>query len=144
MAKNVVYLAVLLILVVVDASFLADPRPKQDVTLFVLNTKALNTFTSAFITVAGTVAVCLGLGYLCRRFLSRRLAYAALLGFLGFSAFIALQVFVYFSYAEREEMLTGSFVTGATLLGVIMMIVFGKEAFAVAQQRDPKPSAKHL
>jgi|GEM_PF-6218551 len=144
MGKNLIYLGVLLVLVVVDASLLANTQPKQDVTLFVLNSKALNTFGSALLTVAGTVAVCLLLGYLVRRFLSRRIAYAVLLALFAFSAYIALQVYVYFTYSEREELLTSGFVTGSTLLGVLMMIIFAKEAWGVTRSRNPRPSPERI
>jgi len=138
------YLALLVILAIIDASLLANQEPKSDVTLFVINSTAVRTFPAAFLTVGGTVAICLLVAYLIRRFLSRRLAYAALLACLTFSAYVALQVFVYFTYSQREETLGMEFVAGATLLGVIMMIVFGKEAYGVTRNRSSKPSPQHL
>ena len=142
--KNIVYLAILLVLVIVDASLLADPEPKGNVTLFVINSQAVRTFLGAFLTAGGTIAICLLVAYLIRRFLSRRLAYAALLACLALSAYVALQVFVYFTHAQREDTLGTEFVAGSVLLGVIMMIVFGKESFGVTQNRDSRPSTQHL
>lgn len=136
--KNAIYLGILAILVIVDAMLLADTRPKENITLFVLNTQAVATLGSALLTVGGTIAICLLIAYLCRRFLSPTPALVSLLILFGFSAFTTLRMYVATTYADREEMLTGDFIAGATLLGVLMMIVFGKEAYDVTKLRHPK------
>ena len=131
--RNPFFYILLLVLVVLDGWLLAHPNLIGQLQEFYLDRTYFETFPKALGTVAVVVGMALLMAWIAGR-LGRTVGIVVLLFLLAVSAYWLLTSFM--QYNSGVNKLTGAgFRSGAMLLPVLVVLVFGKTVFDVLQRK---------
>lgn len=118
----------------IDAWLLAHPNLMGKLGIWMYKYDMLKTVPRAFGTVFAVLIVCLFIGYLAKKKLSKIVGMAIVGVFLAASLWVLIDT--YFKFSEGTYAMTGAgFKTGALLLPVLMAIVFGKTLGEILQKK---------
>ena len=137
MKKDSLYYVILAILTLIDAWLLAHPNLFGKIGILFYKYDMIKTLPRAFGTVFFTVLMAILMGYLIESKLSKPVSIIAISIFVVASLSLTIQN--YFKFSSGTYSLTGAgFKTGAVLLPIILMIVFGKSLVGILSKTIDK------
>ena len=140
MKKDSLYYVILVILTLIDAWLLAHPNLIGRMGILFYKYDMIKTLPRAFGTVFCTVLVAILMGYLIESKLKKPVSTIAISIFVVAS--LSLTVQNYFKFSSGTYALTGAgFKTGAVLLPIILLIVFGKSLIEIIKKSHAEPQS---
>ena len=137
MKKDSLFYVILAILTLIDAWLLAHPNLIGRMGILFYKYDMIKTLPRAFGTVFCTVLVAILMGYLIENKLTKPVSTIAISIFVVAS--LSLTVQNYFKFSSGTYAFTGAgFKTGAVLLPIILVIVFGKSLIGILSKTIDK------